>query len=57
MRLAEDFRRIARTALSGKWNIAVLVGVVAALLGAIEDIEPKVKVNIDVSNANASFCR
>ena len=33
MKYAADFRRIAREALSGKWMIAVLVGLVATLLG------------------------
>lgn len=32
MRLAADFRSMARDALKGKWMIAVLVGLVAALL-------------------------
>ena len=51
MRLAEDFRSIARDALKGKWKIAVLVGLVATLLGAVEDMGPKVKINIDASSA------
>lgn len=55
MRLAADFRNIARDVLSGKWKIAVLVGLVATLLGAVEDMGPEVKVNIDASSANASF--
>lgn len=55
MRLAEDFRSIARDALKGKWKIAVLVGLVAMLLGAVEDMGPKVKINIDASSADASF--
>lgn len=55
MRLAEDFRSIAREALSGKWLIAVLVGLVATLLGAIDGMGPKVEINIDISSANASF--
>ena len=33
MKYAADFRQIAREALSGKWMIAVLVGLVASLLG------------------------
>ena len=36
MRLAEDFRSMAREALNGKWKIAVLVGLVASILGAVE---------------------
>lgn len=34
MKYAEDFRRIAREALRGKWALAVGTGFVAALLGA-----------------------
>lgn len=55
MRLAEDFRSIARDALNGKWKIAVLVGLVATLLGAVEDMGPEAKINIDASSADASF--
>lgn len=55
MRVAADFRSTAREILSGKWTIAVLVGLVAALLGAIEDVDPGLKINIDASGANASF--
>ena len=33
MKYAADFRRIARSALSGRWSIAVLAGFLAALLG------------------------
>jgi uncharacterized membrane protein len=31
---AEDFRKIAREALQGKWALAVITGIVATLLGA-----------------------
>lgn len=55
MRLAEDFRSMAREALNGKWKIAVLVGLVASILGAVEGMGPEVKINLDASNANASF--
>uniref|UniRef100_UPI004055E2D4 DUF975 family protein n=1 Tax=Agathobacter sp. TaxID=2021311 RepID=UPI004055E2D4 len=55
MRLAADFRGIARDVLDGKWKIAVLVGLVATILGAVEDMGPEVKINIDMSSANASF--
>lgn len=34
MLFAADFRRIAREALKGKWALAVIVGLVATLLGA-----------------------
>lgn len=55
MRLAKDFRSIARDVLSGNWFIAVLMGVVASLLGGVHGMGPEVKVNIDASSANASF--
>jgi len=55
MKYAADFRRIARDALSGKWMIAVLVGLVAMLLGGASSGGPEVKLNIDASGANASF--
>ena len=41
MRLAEDFKSIARDSLNGRWKIAVLVGLVATLLGAVEDMDRK----------------
>lgn len=55
MRVAEDFRSIARDALAGKWKIAVLVGLVAMLLGAVDGLGPDVSIHIDASSANASF--
>ncbi len=36
MKLAADFRSVAREALRGKWAIAVLAGFIAVLLGAQE---------------------
>jgi len=55
MKIAEDFRRIARNALTNKWLIAVLVGLVAVLLGGLASEGPQVKINIDASNADVSF--
>ena len=55
MKYAADFRRIAREALSGKWTIAVLVGLVATLLGGAGSGGPELKLNIDGSGAHASF--
>ena len=55
MKIAEDFRRIARESLTGKWLIAVLVGLVASLLGGLASEGPQVKINIDASNADVSF--
>ena len=55
MKIAEDFRSIARNALTNKWLIAVLVGLVAVLLGGLASEGPQVKINIDASNADVSF--
>ena len=55
MKYAADFRQIARDTLSGKWMIAVLVGLVAMLLGGTGSDGPKVNLNIDASGANANF--
>lgn len=55
MKYAADFRKIARDALRGKWGIAVVVGLVAVLLGGAGSNSPEVKLNIDGSGANASF--
>ena len=54
MKYASDFRAIARDALRGKWVIAVIVGLVAALLGAGSD-GPRVKLNISDHGANLNF--
>lgn len=55
MRVAEDFRKIAREVLNGKWMIAVVVGLVATILGAGGDAGMQFKVNIDAANANLSL--
>ena len=55
MRLAADFRSIARDVLQGKWKIAVLVGLVASMLGAVEGMGPEVKFNFEESNVKASL--
>ncbi len=55
MKTAYDFRTIARNVLRGKWSLAVIVGLVASILGAIGDNGPEFKINIDTSNVNFSF--
>ena len=55
MKIAEDFRRIARNALMNKWLIAVAVGLVASILGGISGGGPEFKVNIDGSNISMNF--
>jgi len=55
MKCAADFKSIARRALAGKWAIAVLVGLIAALLGGLGNNGPEVKLNVDMSGPNATF--
>ena len=55
MKIAEDFRRIARNALTNKWMIAVAVGLVASILGGISGGGPEFKVNIEGSNISMNF--
>ena len=43
MKLAADFRQAAREALRGKWPIAILIGLVAVLLGGAGSGGPEVK--------------
>lgn len=54
MRVAEDFRAEARVVLSGKWWIAVLVGFVASILGAVENGGLELKFTVDGGTADAS---
>ena len=55
MKYAVDFRSIAREVLRGKWMIAVIVGLIASLLGGLGTDGPEVKLNIDMSGSNVSF--
>lgn len=55
MKLAADFRYIAREALRGKWMIAVITGLIAFLLGGLGSDGPEVKLNINMSGADVSF--
>lgn len=56
MKLAADFRREAREALRGRWPIAILFGLAAAVLGGTETGTPEVKLNYDVaSGVSATF--
>lgn len=52
MKYAADFRSIARNALSGRWAIAVIAGLIASLLGAVDSNGPELKLNINDSGAN-----
>jgi len=52
MKFASDFRTIAREALSGRWGIAVVAGLIASLLGAVAAKGPEIKLNIHENGAN-----
>ena len=53
-RCAEEFRRIARNALRGKWTMAVLVGVVASLLGGTGSDGLQINLDVDRFGARAN---
>ena len=55
MKIAADFRSIARDVLAGKWKNAVLVGLVASLLGADDGTDWDVNINFDAGNLKASL--
>lgn len=55
MKVAADFRYIARQALRGRWSVAVIAGLIAALLGGLGSEGPEVKLNLDASGANVSL--
>ena len=55
MRVAADFRYQALDALRGKWKKAVLVGLVATLLGVAGGSGPELNVNINEGDMSASF--
>lgn len=55
MKYAADFRELARDALRGKWGIAVIVGLVAVLLGGAGNEGPEINLNIEGGNANLGF--
>lgn len=55
MKYAADFRAIARSALRGRWFIAVMVTLVAAVLGGTGGSGPEIKFNISESGANVNL--
>jgi len=54
MKYAADFRALARRALQGKWGMAVIVALVAALLCGTGSGGPELKLEFDGSGANAN---
>lgn len=55
MKYAADFRRSARDALRGKWIFAVVVGLVAVLLGGTGSNGPEIKLEVNPAGAHASL--
>lgn len=55
MRYASDFRSMARSALIGRWMIAVIAGLLASILGAVTASGPELKLNISDNGANVGF--
>ena len=49
MKLAADFRQAAREALRGKWPIAILIGLVAVLLGGAGSGGPQERMPMEPS--------
>lgn len=55
MKLAADFRSIARNALSGRWTIAVITGLVASVLGAVASNGPEINFTYNDNGANVNL--
>lgn len=55
MKYATDFRSIARNTLSGRWTVAVIAGMIAALLGAIASNGPELKLELNDSGAGVGL--
>ena len=55
MKYAADFRRIARNALSGRWTIAVVAGLIASVLGVVGSNGPKLNLELNDGDFNASL--
>ena len=55
MRCAADFRSLARSALKGKWGLAVIAGLLAGVLGAVSVNGPEVNLDIGDSGIHVAF--
>jgi len=55
MKNASDFRAIARQALSGRWAIAVVAGLIALVLGGVSGDGPKIELNLQESGGSVAF--
>ena len=55
MKSASEFRAIARDALQGNWKTAVLVGLVAGILGGTSSGGPTFSVDVTEEGAHLTF--
>ena len=55
MKCAAAFRSLARNALSGRWAIAIITGLIASLLGAVASNRPEIKFNINDNGTNVGL--
>lgn len=55
MKYASDFRAIARRALSGRWALGVVAGLIALVLGGVSSEGPKIELNIKESGGSIGF--
>ena len=55
MKYAADFRQEARAALQGNWLLAILVGLVAAILGGATSDGPEFKINFSGGELDANL--
>ena len=55
MKYAADFRQEARAALQGKWPLAILVGLVAAILGGLDSDGLEFKINFTGGELSANL--
>ena len=55
MKCASDFRQAAREALRGKWGIAILVGLLAVILGGIGSDGPEIKFSYGSTGLDANL--
>ena len=55
MKNASDFRSLAREALSGKWALAILAGIVASVLGGIGTSGPEIEFKFEGGQFSADL--
>ncbi len=56
MRIASDFRRIARNALRSKWVMAIIILIIVSFLGGVNSEGIEFKVNFEAHHLNFGVC-